>query len=250
MGGVGLGPSFQRHGCGWETTHVGHPGRAGTRLPQITPPLSLTYNRDVRPIQPSDLALSWKGTSCSPASWTRPGTLAWGIYEAATGHWAILGSCCTQEDDKGDSPTTALPTSEPPTQAPPWECGPLNLERHLAGVGVVAGAPPEGRQLVSARRWPIRPLIGQMCQCGAQGPRMSWSPSPSSPPPPRLDQSIGSPPFISVSGVGFCIEAPSAWQPMPDPPTIAPSSMPASSHHQKVHDSLGNPGRRGQVDPP
>lgn len=70
--------------------------RQGLRLPPVhpTPVTDLQQGCEAHPAQQPGLVL--EGTSCSPASLDTSRHLAWGVYEAATGHWAILGSCCTQ----------------------------------------------------------------------------------------------------------------------------------------------------------
>lgn len=84
------------------------PAGQGLGLPQITLPLSLTYNRDVRPIQPSDLALSWKGPLAVLPLWTRPGTWPGAFMKRPQDTGQFWGPAVPREDDKGDSPTTAL----------------------------------------------------------------------------------------------------------------------------------------------
>ena len=48
--------------------------RSQAPYPLFTPPLSVTYSRDVKPIQPSDLALPWKGPLAVLPLWTLLGT--------------------------------------------------------------------------------------------------------------------------------------------------------------------------------
>ena len=121
----------------------------------------------MKPIQPSNLALSWKGPLAVLPLWTLPGTWPGVFMKRPQDTGLFWDPAVPREDDR--ETVQPLPfTSEPPTQAPHWSMGLWNLRGTWLVLGWWQGlAPRRGGQLV---------LLGTLAHLPTDQPDVSMGP--------------------------------------------------------------------------